>query len=191
MYISFLFYLFFRGCSCRPSMNAALDGCLYEKLPLPEWSPGNSSTVMWGILIVTQDIYSDSTWGTYHYHLFVLIRNRTIRAHVVVIILNAPSWLSSILCYHGYKPAQQAPPLWEGLRRQQRGRRTDLGAVISRCDVWMFTSLLHSAQMFLFPWLDVVMLPSTCLNRPTSTRVRTCFWTKATDSWLNSLFNTV
>ena len=29
--------------------------------------------------------------------------------------------MSGILCYHGYKPAgaQQAPPLWEGLRRQR------------------------------------------------------------------------
>ena len=46
-----------------------------------------------------------------------MVRNRTIRAYVVVVvvILNALSWLSGILCYHGYKPAgaQQAPP-WGG-----------------------------------------------------------------------------
>ena len=36
----------------------------------------------------------------------VLIRNRIIRAYVVVVILNAPSWLSGVHCYHGYKAAR-------------------------------------------------------------------------------------
>ena len=76
-----------------------------------------------------------SAWGSRHYNSVVLIRNRTIRASVVVVILNVTSWLSSFLCYHGYKPAraQQAPPLWAGLRRQQRGRRTDLRAASFKC----------------------------------------------------------
>ena len=36
-----------------------------------------------------------------------------IRAYVVDVILNAPSWLSGVLYYHGYKPAcAQQGPLW-------------------------------------------------------------------------------
>ena len=59
--------------------------------------------------------------GTCHCKLVVLARNRTIRAYVVVVILNATSWLSAFLCYHGYKPAYaQQAPLWEGLRRQRK-----------------------------------------------------------------------
>ena len=63
---------------------------------------------MGGMLFVTRDT-------VLHCNLVVLIRNRTIRTYVV--FLNAPSWLSGLLCYHGYKTAQQAPQ-WEGLRRQ-------------------------------------------------------------------------
>ena len=54
-----------------------------------------------------------------HCNVVVLIRNRTIRAYVVVVvvILNAQSWLSGVLCYRGYKPARaQQAPLWERLK---------------------------------------------------------------------------
>ena len=69
-----------------------------------------------------------SAWGTHHCNQVILIRKRTIRAHVVVVILNVISWLSGVLCYHGYKPtcAQQAP-LWEGLWRQGCSSREEEG----------------------------------------------------------------
>ena len=69
------------------------------------------SAAMGGMLFVTRDT-------VLHFNLVVLIRNRTIRTYVVV-ILNAPSWLSVLLCYRGYKPARaQQAPLWEGLSTQ-------------------------------------------------------------------------
>ena len=56
-----------------------------------------------------------SAWGTRQCSLVVLIRNRTIRANYVAVILNAPSWLCSVLCYRGYKRARaQQAPLWRG-----------------------------------------------------------------------------
>ena len=79
-------------------------------------------------MFVALYIYSDSAGGTPHCNLVVLIRSRTVGAYVVVVFLSARSWLYGVLCYHGYKRAQQAP-LREGLRRQ-RGRGTGLGAVI-------------------------------------------------------------
>ena len=74
-----------------------------------------------------------------HCNLVVLIRNRTIRASVVV--LKAPSCLSGFLGYRGFKSAraQQAPPLWAGLRR------TDLGAVSFRCSKSTLSSELQPA----------------------------------------------
>ena len=45
-----------------------------------------------------------------------LIRNRPIRAYVVVVILKAPSRLSGFLSYRSYKPAcARQAPLREGL----------------------------------------------------------------------------
>ena len=71
--------------------------------------------------------YSDSACST-HYNLVVLIRKRTIGVYVVVVVVifNAPSWLSGVLCYHSYKPARawQAPLLGGALKaglQQQRG----------------------------------------------------------------------
>ena len=81
-------------------------------------------------MFVTRDIYSDSAWGPCHCNLVVFIRDRTIRAYVVVVILNAPSWLSGVLCYRGYKPvhAQQAA-LWRVVLKTglQRSREEEGG----------------------------------------------------------------
>ena len=44
---------------------------------------------------------------------------------LVVVIFNAPSWLSGVLCYCGYQPAHaQQAPLWGGAfkGRLQRSR---------------------------------------------------------------------
>ena len=39
--------------------------------------------------------------------------------------VNVPSWLFSVLCYHGYKPAQaQKAPLWEGALKAGLQRNT-------------------------------------------------------------------
>ena len=47
----------------------------------------------------------------------------------VVVILNAPSWLSGVLCYRGYKPARvQQAPLWGGALKAGLQRSMDLGA---------------------------------------------------------------
>ena len=77
------------------------------------------------ILFVTGDIYCDLL-------IVVLLRNGTMRAYVVV-ILNAPFWLSGVLCYREYKPdcAQQAP-LWGGALKaglQHSREEEDLEAV--------------------------------------------------------------
>ena len=91
---------------------------------------------MWGILFVALDIYSVlHARGKCHCNLVVLDRKRTIGVYVVAVILNVPSWLSGILCYHGYKPAlaQQAPLCGGAMKaglQQQRGGRRDLGAVL-------------------------------------------------------------
>ena len=70
---------------------------------------------MSGILFVTRDIYSDLHSALIVVFLVVLVINRTISPYVVVVILNAPSWLSGVLCYSGYEPAcAQQAPLWGG-----------------------------------------------------------------------------
>ena len=52
-----------------------------------------------------------SAWGTRHCNLVILVRNRINRVYVVVVIM---SWLSGVLCYHGYKPACGPPSVGRG-----------------------------------------------------------------------------
>ena len=70
--------------------------------------------------------------GTHHCNLVVFLRNRTVKAYAVAVVLNEPSWLSGVLCYRVYKLAGSS--VGRGLEgratAQQRGRRKDLGAVL-------------------------------------------------------------
>ena len=56
-----------------------------------------------------------SAWGTRHWNSVALINNRTIGAYVVVVFLNVTSWLSDVLCSHGYKPSDCNPSVLEAL----------------------------------------------------------------------------
>ena len=109
---------------------------------------------MWRIVFVTWDIYSDL-------NLVILIR--TIRAYVVVVILNLPSWLSGVLCYHGYKPAHvQQAPLWEGLWRQGCSSREGEGGTWELCHsnllaMSTFFSKLQTAALIIFSCIMLLL----------------------------------
>ena len=92
------------------------------------------STAMWRILFIAQDIYSDSTWGTLHCNLVVLIRNKTIRTLMLLLfwmcrlgymassvtVVTSLLMLSMLLC---------GERLWrQGCSASER-KKWDLGAV--------------------------------------------------------------
>lgn len=83
---------------------------------LAEWLNGNSFYRDVRNIDCYWDYYSDS-----HEVLIINIRSRTIRAYIVVVILNVASWLSGVFCYHGYNLFVQGRLLrGEGLWRHSR-----------------------------------------------------------------------
>ena len=96
---------------------------------LPEWLAGNFVYSDVRNSVCYMGYLQWSAWST-HCNLVILVRNRTIRAYVVV-VLNVPSWLSGVLCYRGYKPAHaQQAPLWGGALKAglQHSREEEGGA---------------------------------------------------------------
>ena len=82
-----------------------------------------------------------------HCNLVVLIRNPTVRAYVVDVIMNVTSWLSGVHCCHGYKPAGAG----RGFEGRAVGRRRELGAVLIQI-LWLsplFFSELQTAALIL------------------------------------------
>ena len=116
--------------------------------------------VKFSLRISVYTLYSDSAWGTPHCNLVVLVRNRTIWVYFVV-ILNGPSWLSGVLCYHGYKSTcSQQAAIWGGaLRAGLQSSREEEGGT------WELCSFKFSGWVHFFLKISDCSFKETILNK--------------------------
>ena len=124
---------------------------------LPEWLAGNFVYSDVRNSVCYMGYLQWSAWST-HCNLVILVRNRTIRAYVVV-VLNVPSWLSGVLCYRGYKPAHaQQAPLWGGALKAglQHSREEEGGAWSCIIQIVWLSPLFcqNSLSLFHHHWIS-------------------------------------